>query len=74
MITEAASMTDRQPDSDKPAYHVEPHDESYGVVSPTGMNVMECRDEYSANHYAALLTKAYQTGFRAGFRQAKHGS
>lgn len=53
------------------AYVVEPRDNAFAVVSPSGMTIMECTDEHSANHYAELLTRAYRIGFKAGIRAGR---
>lgn len=55
-------------DISDPAYEVDRRDDKFSVISPTGVNVLECRDEHSARHYAVLLTAAWQSGYREGFR------
>jgi hypothetical protein len=62
------------PVNEESSYHVEQRDKVYSVVSPSGMTVLDCRDRQSADHYALLLTGAFQIGYRAGFRARTRAS
>jgi len=57
--------------NEESSYCVEQRDNVFTVMSPSGMTIMDCRDQHSADHYALLLTEAYRSGFRVGFRAGK---
>ena len=61
-------------ENEEPAYRVEPRDEGFSVVSPSGRTIMDCRDEHSADHYGVLLTDAYRIGYRAGYRAGRQAN
>jgi hypothetical protein len=61
-------MTD--PDENEP-YRVEPACDGFQVVAAAGEVILTCGDEANANHYAALLSQAYNRGFKAGCRKAR---
>jgi hypothetical protein len=43
----------------------------YQVVDATNRTIIECRDEANAQHYAVLLNKAYDLGYKTGFSARK---
>lgn len=59
---------------DQETYRVVATEQQFDVVSASDRVVMSCRDSRSANHYATLLNQAFRAGYKAGFRDAKHGS
>jgi len=56
---------------DAPQYRVEARDEKYAVVTADDTVVLECRDAPSAQHYAEMLNRAWQRGYKAGYRHGK---
>jgi hypothetical protein len=62
------SMT--EPEETKP-YLVEPAPGGFQVVDAAGTIILACGDEANAGQYAALLSQAYDRGFKAGCRKAK---
>ena len=46
------------------AYEVICNEQRYEVITPTGVSVMVCSDEPSAKHYANILSRAYQAGYK----------
>ena len=61
-------MTD--PDENEP-YRIEPAPGVFQVVDAAGKIILACGDEANAGQYAALLSQAYDRGFKAGCRKAK---
>ena len=57
--------------NESPPYAVEQDDGKFAVVSATGMNILQCSDRRSAEHYVDLLNKAYRAGYKAGYRAAR---
>ena len=58
-------------DDERFAYRVEHQDGGYQVIDPAGYRMMTCQDSRSAEHYAALLSRAYGQGYKAGYRAAR---
>ena len=58
-------MDDEQP------YRVVAETDEFRVTDSDSRVIMTCKDNRSAEHYAALLTQAFQQGYRTGFRDAK---
>ena len=56
---------------DTPPYRVERDDASFRVVGPAELTVMVYGDSRSADHTAALLNKAWQSGYKTGYREGK---
>ncbi|HEX3623897.1 MAG TPA: hypothetical protein VH280_00575 [Verrucomicrobiae bacterium] len=52
-------------------YRPESDDGNFRVVDESGRVALNCGSFASAEQYAALLTQAFQRGFKAGFRAAK---
>ena len=61
-------MTD--PDENKP-YRIEPAPDGFQVVTAAGEIILTCGDEANASQYVALLSQAYNRGFKAGCRKAR---
>ena len=59
-------------DDDDP-YYVQQDDAGFRVRDDNEVTLMTCSDRRSAEHYATLLNRAYRKGFKAGFREARHG-
>jgi hypothetical protein len=55
---------------DEAHYHVVSTSDAYQVTDPNGRTTMTCKDARSAEHYAVMLTRAFQLGYRAGYRAA----
>jgi hypothetical protein len=55
----------------KPAYQVVKQSDSYAVVDSGGGSVVTCQNELNAHHYAELLNRAYDRGFKAGYKTGK---
>jgi len=62
------SLEDRMP-----AYLVATREGVYRVVDADGRSVLDCADEHSAAHYAALMNRAFGAGYRSGYRDARDG-
>ena len=58
------------PDETEP-YRVEPACDGFQVLDAAGKIILACGDEANAGQYAALLSQAYDRGFKAGCRKAK---
>ena len=56
---------------DEPPYRVVPEADQFQVTDHDDHVIMTCRDNRSAEHYAALLTQAFRRGYRAGYRDSK---
>lgn len=56
-----------------PPYRVVVDAESgkYHVTDLDDRTILSCRDSPSAEHYATLMTTAYELGYKAGYRAAK---
>ncbi len=52
-------------------YRVVVSDQRHIVVDEMQNEIIACGDPRSAGHYATLLTKAYQRGYRKGYRDAQ---
>ena len=52
-------------------YVVVTEPDAYVVTDSEGRSIMHCRDAHSAEHYRAILTQAFQRGYRQGYRTAK---
>jgi hypothetical protein len=52
-------------------YRVVVEDDRYCVRADNDQQILACGDERSAQHYVSLLNKAYQRGYRAGYRDAR---
>jgi hypothetical protein len=57
-------------DDDHP-YRVVADSGDYQVTDGDGRVIMVCKDDRSAEHYAALLTQAFRQGYRMGYRVGK---
>ena len=53
-------------------YRVQPTENQFQVVDESGRMVLSTGDRANAEQYATLLNQAFQRGFKAGFRAAKH--
>ncbi|ANM29917.1 hypothetical protein ABI59_10530 [Acidobacteria bacterium Mor1] len=62
-----AAMAD---DASRP-YRVESDGEGYAVVDDEGTTILTLRDARSAGHYAELLSRAFDRGYRRGRREAR---
>ena len=56
--------------SETQPYRILVRGDSFCVVDDQQQDVMACRDERSAQHYADLLNRAYRRGYRNGYRDA----
>jgi hypothetical protein len=52
-------------------YRVNERDGRFEVLNDSGNVVLVCHDQASATNYAVLLSEAYQSGFKAGYRDGK---
>ena len=52
-------------------YRVEEVDGLYRVNSTSGQTILELQNAPSAHHYADLLNKAFNAGYKAGYREGK---
>ncbi len=52
-------------------YRVYEDDSGFRVVDDSDQTIVTCRDKRSAEHYATILQRAYNQGYRIGFRAAK---
>jgi hypothetical protein len=43
----------------------------FEVVSPTQRVILSCGDSASAQHYATLFNKAYELGYKAGYKDCR---
>ena len=59
---------------DEQVYRVYEDESGFRVMDDNGQTVVTCRDKRSAEHYATLLQRAYNKGYRAGFRLARRGA
>lgn len=57
--------------SENSAYLVVSINERYEVQSPTGVNVMVCTNQSSAQHYADILSTAYNAGYKQALRDKR---
>ena len=57
-------------DNEQP-YRVVFETDEFRVTDRGGRIIMTCKDNRSAEHYAALLTQAFQRGYRTGYRDGK---
>ncbi|WP_455211631.1 hypothetical protein [Kaarinaea lacus] len=55
----------------KQAYQVVKQEHSYTVMDSSGRTVITCQNELNARHYAELLGKAYERGYKAGYKDRK---
>ena len=60
-------------DSDQ-TYSILQQNNAYCVTDPTGRTLITCPSAPTAEHYADLLNKAYQNGYRAGYKAAKQAA
>lgn len=58
---------------DERLYRVYEDESGFRVMDESGQTIVTCRDKRSAEHYASILQRAYNTGYRYGFRAAKRG-
>jgi hypothetical protein len=58
-------------DDENIPYRVSQQGNQFAVLDGSGKIIMVCRDEGSANEYAALLNQAYRQGYKTGHRDAK---
>ena len=59
--------------SDVEKYRVVGHSDKFEVRAPSGQTIMVCTDKASASHYADLLQRAFDVGYKQGFRQGRSG-
>lgn len=52
-------------------YRVNPRDGRFEVLDRSNRVMVVCRDEGSATNYVDLLNRAYQHGYKSGYREAK---
>ena len=52
-------------------YQVVKQQNSYQVIDPSNNIVIECSDEFNAQHYAVLLNKTFYLGYKAGLAAGK---
>ena len=57
--------------ADDVPYQVEARGEKHAVIASGETVILECRDAPSAQHYAEMLNRAWQRGYRAGYKQGK---
>jgi len=55
-------------------YRVSQHDNAFCVIAPSGRTLITSPSAPTAEHYADLLNKAYQNGYKAGFKAAKQAA
>jgi len=55
-------------------YTLQENNGGYSVCAPTGRIIMQCKDKGSASHYAALLSEAYRTGYKQGYKDHRNHS
>ena len=60
-------------DGEESPYRVDLHGDQYAVLDEKGEVVCVCGTENNAHHYEVLLRRAYQRGYKAGYRTAKRG-
>ncbi len=53
------------------SYRVISEADAHAVVDSDGRQIMACRDARSAEHYASMLSQAFDPGYRIGYRAAK---
>ena len=57
---------------DPPApYVVRERNGKFEVADRAGQTCFVCSDAHSAGHYANILNRAFESGYKAGYRQAK---
>ena len=61
-------------DEDEPPYEVVATDRGFEVVSIEGYSKIVCRTEDNAAEYCRLMTEAFRTGHRMGYRAAKRAA
>ena len=52
-------------------YQVIKQQNGYTVVDSNRRTVITCQNERNADHYAELLSKAYERGYKAGYKASK---
>lgn len=55
-------------------YRVDAGPDVYRIVSAQGTTILQCKDETSAHHYVDLLTKAYRSGYKSGYRARREST
>ncbi len=58
-------------DTDNPPYRVAPDGDRFRVDSGSGLNILTVGDAQSAAHYCELLNRAFLSGYREGWRDAR---
>ena len=54
-------------------YGVVDREGKFEVHSPSGQTIMVCADRASASHYADLLQRAFEVGYKKGLRKGRSG-
>lgn len=52
-------------------YQVVKQQNEYLVIDENHNTVIECRDQFNAQHYAELLSRAFYLGYKAGRKDGR---